>query len=134
VFGDEEHNFVAAIHSDQRQTDSRISRRGFDDGASGLEQAFFFRAADDADGGAVFYASSGIQVFQLGVDFRGAGGSDSSQMKDRGFADQVGYIVGDAQPGAFDALGSHSTGYGRRAGGVNAKAKFWAKNRIRMIA
>src|SRR5438552_10769453 len=112
MLGDKEHNFVAAIHSDQRQADSGISCGGFDDGASGLEQAFFLGAANDADGGTIFYASTWIQVFQLGVDFRCAWGNNSLQMKDRSFAHEIGYVVSDAQAGAFDALGSHSTGYG----------------------
>jgi len=33
-------------------------------------------------------------------------------MKDGSFADKVGYVVSNAQVGAFDALGSHSTEYG----------------------
>jgi hypothetical protein len=40
-------------------------------------------------------------------------------VEDRSFADQVGYVVGDAQAGGVDGFGSHSTGYGRREGGVN---------------
>jgi len=40
-------------------------------------------------------------------------------MKDGSFADQVGYVVSDAQAGTLYALGLHSTGYGRREGGVN---------------
>ena len=40
-------------------------------------------------------------------------------MKERSFADQFGDVVGDAQAGALDALGSHSTGYGRREADVN---------------
>ncbi len=67
TFRNEERDFVAALHTDEGETDAGVAGGGFDDCAAGLEAAFFFGAQNDSAGGAIFHAAAGIQVFQLGV-------------------------------------------------------------------
>ena len=56
----EQAHFVSAIHADQGEADAGVSGGGFDDGASGPQLAFLLGAGDQANGGAVFHAASGI--------------------------------------------------------------------------
>ncbi len=68
VFRNEQLYLVAAIHSDQRQADAGIPGRGFDDRPAGRELAVLLGPADDSDGGAIFHAAAGIQIFEFGED------------------------------------------------------------------
>jgi hypothetical protein len=65
---------------------------------------------DDADGGAVFHAASGIQIFKFGEDVGGAGGNQPPQSKDGSATDEVGDVVGNAQMRGFRVFQVHATG------------------------
>ena len=113
--GNEQRHFISAIHPNQREPDAGVSRSCFDDSATGFEQALLFGTPNDADRGAVFHTSTGIQVLQLGVDLSRIRRHQLFQLKERSFADQLSNVVGDAQARALDCLGSHITGYGSAA-------------------
>ena len=60
LVGDGENHFVAAHRGDQRQAHAGIAGSAFDDGAAGLEQAFFFGVVNHGDADAVFHRAAGI--------------------------------------------------------------------------
>ena len=119
TLGDEQHNFVTALHTDQGQADAGVAGGGFDDRASGLELPFRFSAQNDSAGGAIFHAAAGVQVFQLGKDVRGTVRDELLQLQDGSVADQLGNVVSDAQALALDAFCLHPTGYGSGKRSVN---------------
>ena len=47
------------------ETDPRITRCAFDDGAAGVKEAAFFGILDDVEGGAIFDAAAGILEFRF---------------------------------------------------------------------
>ena len=69
----EQHDPIAAIHSNQGETDARVPSRGFHDDRARTEAAFLFRSLDDAYSRAVLHASARIQVLEFGKHFRRTG-------------------------------------------------------------
>src|SRR5882757_4974494 len=61
---------VTTNRRDQRQTHAGIARSAFNDGAAGLEQAFFFGFVDHADADAVFHGAARIGEFGLDINLR----------------------------------------------------------------
>ena len=120
--GTNKRDFVAALHPDQRQADAGIAGCGLDDRATRPELTVRFGPPNHAAGGAIFYAASGIQVFQFGVDTCGIFRNQSFQLQDGSIADELGNVVGDAQALSFDAFCLHPTGYGSRSGASIGKA------------
>jgi len=112
MFWNEQCDFIATIDSDQRQTDPGVPRRRFDNRASAFEQPLLLGAPNDPNGSPVLHTPTRIQAFQLGVDFCRTRRNQLFQLKDRGFADQLGNVIGDPQASALDCFDSHPTGYG----------------------
>ena len=78
-------------------------------------------AADDADGGAVFDAAAGIEIFELGENVGGARRHQALKLKHGSLADQLSDIVGDAQAGHFGGFHGHTSGYEAELCGVNCQ-------------
>ena len=69
----EQAHTIAALHSDESQTDAGISCCGFADGAPGAEDAAAFGIEHNAEGGAVLDAAAGIHHVELGPNLGAAG-------------------------------------------------------------
>src|SRR5437879_10878401 len=107
-----QHNLIAAIHTDQRQSDSCISSSRLDDCAAGLEQAVFLGTTDDSYGCAVLHTAAGIEVLEFGENICRVGWNKPLQLKDGSPADQFCDVIGNAQAGVSEGFRPHTTGYG----------------------
>ncbi len=65
-----ENAFVTANRGDQRQAHASIAGSAFNNGATGLEQAFFLGIINHAHADAIFHGAAGIGEFGLDVDLR----------------------------------------------------------------
>ena len=99
-----EHGLVSAARPDERQPHAGVAGRGFENGCAGLQRSGLLRLRDHAQRGAVFDAAARIQVFELGIHVGCAGGNDFSKVKDGGFADQFGDVLGDPEGSHFGSL------------------------------
>src|SRR4029077_19851238 len=70
LIGSREHAFVTPYRRDQRQSHAGVAGGAFDDGAAGLQQAFFFGVIDHGDANAVFHGAAGIQHLGFNPDLR----------------------------------------------------------------
>src|SRR5581483_7082802 len=107
----EKRDFVTAIDPDQRQTDAGVAGSCFDNCAAGAKLALFLGPIDDPDCRAIFHTSTGIQIFELGIDFRSIRRDHVSELEKRSPADELGDVVGNRWVRTLDCF-LHSTGYG----------------------
>ena len=82
---------VAPGRSHGGQTDAGVAGGGLDDDGTRLQHALRFRVVDHGLGDTVFYRTGGVEIFQLGQDFRGQVLVlfDVGQFHQRGMADQL---------------------------------------------
>src|SRR5271166_3179903 len=126
ALGHRKDRLIAAARPDQRQSDTGVSGSGFKNRCTGLQPAVPFRLHDHAQRGAVFDAAAWIQVFELGIDIGDIGWNDFPKMKDWGFADQFGNVLGDPEGSHFSSFHEHLEGvnvqgYAKRNRPVNGE-------------
>ena len=92
----DEDAFVAALLGHQRQPDAGVAGGRFDDGAAGLELAAGLGGVDHLDRDAVLGAAAGVEVLDLGRNRAGAFGDNGVQLHQRGIADELTDVPGDA--------------------------------------
>src|SRR6266446_930406 len=93
LVGDGENHLVTAHGRNQRETHSRVPGSAFDDGAAGLQQAFFLGVVDHGDADAVFHGAAGIDVVGLDVNLRLQALIDAIEAHQRRAAHSVQNIV-----------------------------------------
>ena len=96
-FRDKKPHLVPASHADQRQADAGVSGGSFDHGAPRFQLAFALGALDQANGGAIFHAAAGVQVFELGENVGRSRRGQLLHVQHRRFADELRDIVANAQ-------------------------------------
>ncbi len=101
---------VSPVDADQRQSDTGITSRGFENRRARLQAAFRFRAFDDADCGAVLDAAARIQELEFDVNVGRARRWNAAQVEDGRSADQLGHVLGDMQARIWERHCWHSTG------------------------
>ena len=95
--GDKQRDPIAAIYADQRQANAGVPCGGFNDHSAFFQPTITLRVANDSDGGAVFYAAAGIQVFEFGENIGGGRRRKPREPKHRSLSDQLGNVVGHAK-------------------------------------
>src|SRR5207249_11050373 len=112
AFRNKQHNFIATVHTDQRETDSCVAGWSFDDWAAWLQQAVLLGPMDNSYGCAVLHTAAGIDVLEFGENICRVGWNKPLQLKHGSSADQFCDVVGNAQAGVREGFRPHTTGYG----------------------
>ena len=88
-FRHDDDRLVTQRIADQRQTDTGIARRAFDNGAARLQRPLLFRVADDEQGCAILHRCAGVGKFALPVNLASGGFAWPLQKDEWGVADKV---------------------------------------------
>src|SRR5690606_2293917 len=102
----DEDALVAPPLRDESQPDAGIPRGGLDDRAARLELAAGLRGVDHLDRDAVLRAAARAEVLDLGRDDARPVGDDGIQLYQRGVADELTDVPGDAHDSIVS--GAHS--------------------------
>jgi hypothetical protein len=90
----DEDAFVAALLSDQRQTDAGVARGGLDNGSARAQLTAGLGGVDHLDGDPVLHAAAGTEIFDLRHDSARPLRDNRVQLDQRSVADQLADVLG----------------------------------------